>query len=126
MQSWTHEQAATPEVVRLEHQRVATLASAEILRRTRHPQAAEQLLASANELAAELATVKAGGESRHRVCLVCGCTDAHACEGGCHWVCAAAGVDLCSRCVPIVDPNHVQGGRLSLLLAVVNPDEAGL
>ncbi len=29
-----------------------------------------------------------------RKCRVCGCTDDHACEGGCYWV---AG-DLCSQC----------------------------
>jgi hypothetical protein len=27
-------------------------------------------------------------------CRVCGCTNDHACDGGCHWVAA----DLCSRC----------------------------
>lgn len=30
-----------------------------------------------------------------RRCKVCGCTDAHACPEGCHWVEA----DLCSSCV---------------------------
>lgn len=30
-----------------------------------------------------------------RVCRVCGCDDAHACDGGCEWV----QFDLCSRCV---------------------------
>ncbi len=29
-----------------------------------------------------------------RTCRVCGCTDQHACEGGCYWV----GPALCSRC----------------------------
>lgn len=29
-----------------------------------------------------------------RRCRVCGCTDTHACAGGCFWV----GSDLCSRC----------------------------
>jgi hypothetical protein len=29
-----------------------------------------------------------------RACRVCGCTDDHACEGGCSWV----EIDLCSRC----------------------------
>lgn len=29
-------------------------------------------------------------------CRICGCTDADACEGGCHWVTH----DLCSACVP--------------------------
>ncbi|MHB1681619.1 MAG: hypothetical protein ACYCYO_02145 [Bacilli bacterium] len=30
-----------------------------------------------------------------RTCLVCGCTDDHACEGGCFWVAH----DLCSACM---------------------------
>ena len=29
-----------------------------------------------------------------RRCRVCGCTDAHACPGGCYWVAP----DLCSAC----------------------------
>ena len=29
-----------------------------------------------------------------RACRVCGCTEDHACEGGCHWV----AWDLCSKC----------------------------
>ncbi len=33
-------------------------------------------------------------ETRPRMCAVCGCTDAEACEGGCSWV----EEDLCSRC----------------------------
>jgi len=31
-----------------------------------------------------------------RRCRECGCTDSHACPGGCYWV----EPDLCSRCVP--------------------------
>lgn len=30
-----------------------------------------------------------------RTCHVCGCTDMHACEGGCCW----ANANTCSRCV---------------------------
>lgn len=127
MRSWTRGPSATPEVVvRLEHQQVATKASAEILRRTRHPAASARLLAAAADLAAEIETVKAGGPARHRACLVCGCTDARACLEGCHWVCADTGVDLCSRCLPLVDPGHVPAECLDRLLAVVNPDEADL
>ena len=33
---------------------------------------------------------------RERTCRACGCTDLHACEGGCWWI----GADLCSRCGP--------------------------
>jgi hypothetical protein len=124
MQSWTREPAITADVVvRLEHQQVATKASAEILRRTRHPAAAARLLVAAADLAAEIETVVAGGLPRHRVCLVCGCTDAHACPDGCHWVCADTGVDLCSRCLPLLDPSHVPAERLDRLLSVVNPDD---
>ncbi|MFJ2007057.1 hypothetical protein [Streptomyces chartreusis] len=32
-------------------------------------------------------------------CVRCGCTDAQACEGGCHWVANRQMVDLCSACV---------------------------
>jgi hypothetical protein len=35
-----------------------------------------------------------GYGSDDSVCRVCGCTDSHACPGGCHWV----EVDLCSAC----------------------------
>lgn len=31
---------------------------------------------------------------RIRKCRICGCTEDHACEGGCYWV----GPDLCSAC----------------------------
>lgn len=31
-----------------------------------------------------------------RSCRICGCTELHACPGGCHWVAA----DLCSACAP--------------------------
>ena len=44
-----------------------------------------------------LASDKPGrGEHRAaaRSCEVCGCTDTHACRGGCHWV----GPTLCSAC----------------------------
>jgi hypothetical protein len=34
------------------------------------------------------------------ICVGCGCTDAHACEGGCSWLAVdyAAGVGVCSNC----------------------------
>ncbi len=35
-----------------------------------------------------------------RKCRVCGCTDDHACEGGCYWV----EDDLCSSCVGAEEP----------------------
>lgn len=34
-------------------------------------------------------------EEYDRACRMCGCTQDHACEGGCHWV----EWDLCSKCV---------------------------
>lgn len=33
-------------------------------------------------------------KSDSRKCKVCGCTDGHACVGGCYWV----SVNLCSKC----------------------------
>jgi hypothetical protein len=33
--------------------------------------------------------------SEEMICRVCGCTDSHACEGGCYWV----EPRLCSKCV---------------------------
>lgn len=33
-------------------------------------------------------------------CRLCGCTEAHACEGGCVWVANDLMVDVCSACVP--------------------------
>lgn len=126
MQTWTTGRAVTRNaVVRLQHQRVATLATAEVLRRMGYPRAAGRLRAAAGDLAVEIETVQLGGDSRRRVCLVCGCTDLHACPDGCHWVCAPTGVDLCSRCVSLVDLNHVPHGRIAQLLAVVAPDEVG-
>ena len=82
------------ELARLQHRRVVMLASAEALRRTRHPRAAQQLLAAAEDLAAEIDPVKAGGHPRRRACLVCGCTQEGACPGGYLWVSAPTGVDL--------------------------------
>ncbi len=35
-----------------------------------------------------------------RTCRKCGCTDTHACEGGCFWVDS----DLCSTCAPPQKP----------------------
>lgn len=32
-------------------------------------------------------------------CVVCGCTDDRACEGGCYWVDVGDPVDVCSACV---------------------------
>lgn len=36
------------------------------------------------------------------VCRGCGCSDSHACEGGCVW----ATSDLCSRCALGLNPSH--------------------
>lgn len=33
-------------------------------------------------------------KSSNQKCRVCGCTDEHACDGGCYW----ASVNLCSKC----------------------------
>lgn len=126
MQTWTTRQAVTPNaVVRLQHQWVATLATAKVLRRTGHPRAAGRLRAAADDLAAEARdhagrrTLTSPGVPRLRVHRPSRVPD------GCRWVCAPTGVDLCSRCVPLVDPNHVQHGRIDQLLAVVAPHDAG-
>lgn len=44
----------------------------------------------------ELATAASGAFEGERECLVCGCTDSRACEGGCGWV---GPIDVCSACV---------------------------
>jgi hypothetical protein len=127
MQALTSESVLEPRVLtRLRHQRVAMLASAEVLRRTRHPRAAQQLLAAAEDLAAEIDSVEAGGDPRRRACLVCGCTQDRACLGRCVWVGAPTGVDLCSRCAAVVDPRNPPAGCAGDLKSVLDPDEAGL
>ncbi|KQU67373.1 MULTISPECIES: hypothetical protein [Intrasporangiaceae] len=127
MHALTSEVVLEPMVLaRLRHQRVAMLASAEVLRRTRHPRAAQQLLAAAEDLAVEIESVEAGGDPRRRACLVCGCTQKRACLGGCVWVGAPTGVDLCSRCAAVVDPRNPPAGCASDLRSVLDPDEAGL
>lgn len=127
MQALTSEPVLEPKVLaRLRHQRVAMLASAEVLRRTRHPRAAQQLLAAAEDLAAEINSVEAGGDPRRRACLVCGCTQGRACLGGCVWVGAPTGVDLCSRCAAVVDPRNPPADRAGDLRSVLDPDKAGL
>ena len=127
MVALTSESVLEPRVlVRLRHQRVASLASAEVLRRTRHPRAAQQLLAAAEDLAAEIDSVEAGGDPRRRACQVCGCTQERACPGGCVWVGAPTGVDLCSRCAVVVDPRNPPAGWAGALRSVLDPDEAGM
>jgi ParB family chromosome partitioning protein len=42
----------------------------------------------------EIYCPECGGEGQVRTCRVCGCTEKHACEGGCSWVAP----DLCSAC----------------------------
>lgn len=124
MQALTNESMLEPKVLtRLRHQRVATLASAEVLRRTRHPRAAQQLLAAAKDLAAEIDAVEAGGDPRRRTCLVCGCTLERACLGGCVWVGAPTGVNLCSWCAAMVDPKNPPRNRPGDLRSVLDPDE---
>jgi hypothetical protein len=41
-----------------------------------------------------LGAVMCNSTGRLRSCRICGCTDDHACQGGCHWV----EKDLCSAC----------------------------
>lgn len=42
----------------------------------------------------EKSEIKRQAEEYVRSCRVCGCTDDHACPGGCYWV----EEDLCSAC----------------------------
>lgn len=42
-----------------------------------------------------------------RKCRICGCTDKHACPGGCHWV----EKDLCSTCDGIIKGEKFLGRR---------------
>lgn len=127
MHALTSESVLEPKVLaRLRHQRVALLASAEVLRRTRNPRAAQQLLAAAEDLAAEIDSVEASGDPRRRACLVCGCTQERACLAGCVWVGAPTGVDLCSRYAAVVDPRNPPAGCAGDLRSVLDPDEAGL
>jgi hypothetical protein len=71
-----------------------------------------------------------------RTCQGCGCTDNHACAGGCSW--ASDSPDLCSRCVPQVagvfgayriertrPPSAIRYGRLAVdpVWFVVGPGE---
>lgn len=46
------------------------------------------------------ASTAAGSKYRFKAqeCRVCGCTNLHACVGGCWWIAP----DLCSRCAPPV------------------------
>ncbi|HET7477119.1 MAG TPA: hypothetical protein VFJ97_13990 [Dermatophilaceae bacterium] len=126
MQALTTDSVLERVLTRLRHQHVATLASAEVLRRTGHPRTARELLGAAEDLAAEIDSVKAGGDPRRRACLVCGCTQERGCAGGCVWVGAPTGVDLCSRCAAVVDPINPPAGRAGDLTPVLDPDEAGL
>ena len=124
MQAGSSETAMLPRVLtRLQHQKVGTLASAQILRRTRHPRAPQRLMAAAEDLAAQIEAVEAGDEPRRRACLLCGCTQERACQGGCHLVTAPTGVDLCSRCAAVVDSYHLPGRIAADIRRVLDPDE---
>lgn len=47
-----------------------------------------------------------------RICIGCGCTDEHACEGGCTWLIADERAGVCSRCSHAL-PAWEKGARLS-------------
>ncbi len=58
-----------------------------------------------------------------RTCRVCGCTDEHACEGGCTWV----ETDLCSKCVtppakalPVIEGDTIAPNDAQLSLEGLN------
>lgn len=117
----TCEAAGGRGVAALEHQRVALLASARVLRRTHHCRAAVQLEDAAVAVADEILRVRAGGRARWRTCRLCGCTQDRACPGGCVWVSAPTGVDLCNRCAEVVDLDLMTAAADDLR-AVLDPE----
>lgn len=59
-----------------------------------------------DEIEAGIAVELALDVALQRRCRVCGCTDGHACQGGCYWI----GPTLCSRCGPKPSrPSHGDG-----------------
>ena len=111
-------------LARLQHQRVAMLASAEVLRRTRHPRAARQLLTAAEDLAAELDAVKAVGHWQPIACPVCGRMPERARGIGCDSVSLPTGVDLCIRCADVVvGPGVASTGQAGEAWAVLHSRE---
>jgi len=39
-------------------------------------------------------------KTTERTCLICGCTDSKACEGGCGWVTLiSTQIDICTKCI---------------------------
>ncbi|MCZ7414276.1 hypothetical protein [Streptomyces sp. WMMC897] len=68
------------------------------------PHAAHDMLAQAVEVLAQAGWLRRPPQSVDdgvAVCVVCGCTEDAACEGGCWWVPNPHGVDLCSACSPV-------------------------
>ncbi len=108
-------------VAALEHERVALLASARVLRRTHHSRAAVQLEDAAVAVADEIRRARAGGRAASRTCRLCGCTQDRACPGGCLWVSAPTGVDLCNRCAEVVNLDLLTAASDDLR-AVLNPE----
>ncbi len=49
------------------------------------------------------------------ICIGCGCTDQHACAGGCSWIVRDAGVGVCSSCSQAL-PRWDQGARAAAWL----------
>lgn len=51
-----------------------------------------------------------------RTCRFCGCTDLHACAGGCHWV----GYNICSACAFARTNPHgkIDGTKVALAIVV--------
>lgn len=126
MQTGTTDAASEARVpATLKHQQVAMVASAAVLRRTRHPRAAQQLEAAAQDLAAEISAGEVGGLPRPRTCRLCGCTQDRCCPGGCVWVSAPTGVDLCGRCAVVIDTAVGPVGTADDLRAVLDPGRSG-
>ena len=55
-----------------------------------------------SRLRAAAPAAAAAGEKTVRTCVHCGCTDDHACPGGCAWAIKhdATMTGVCSQCVP--------------------------
>jgi hypothetical protein len=116
-----HAASATAAAERLQRKHVATMATAIVLRRTRHPAAAAHLEAAAADLAAEIEAVLVGGKPRPRACLLCGCTDERGCADGCLWVSAPTGIELCTRCAAVADLARAPTAQRVRLRAVLDP-----
>jgi hypothetical protein len=76
-----------------------------------HANASDESKAIAAHIAGQASGPQAAAA---RTCRVCGCTDDHACEGGCYWVEA----DLCSKCAEKCAAQLTPGVKEAVLASV--------